>query len=110
VIAHHVAVNGDFILERIQATLAGRPLPPLDFKGLNAAHAEQNAAVEKTTVLEILRESGPRLAAGVRAISDEQLDQAVETAAGTLSIEARIQRVLIGHVKTHQGSIEAAIR
>jgi hypothetical protein len=110
VIAHHVAANGDFILERIQATLAGRPLAPLDFKAENAAHAHQNAAVGKAEVLELLRESAPRLAAAVRAIPDDRLDEALQTPAGPLTIEARIQRVLIGHVKSHQGSIEAAIR
>jgi hypothetical protein len=110
VIAHHVAVTGDFILGRIQGSLAGRKPAPFDFKEFNAAHAGQHSGVGKPEVAELLRESRPRLVAGVRAITDDQLDQTQQTAAGPLLIQAWIERVLIGHVKGHQGSIEAAIR
>jgi hypothetical protein len=109
VIAHHVAINGDFIIGRIQGMLAGLPLTPVDFKAANHQHAEKNATVTKSEVLRTLRESKPRLAAAVRAIPDSQLDQLRDTPVGPMSAAQRIERVLIGHMKQHQGSIEAAI-
>jgi hypothetical protein len=109
VIAHHVAINGDFIIGRIQGMLAGLPLTAVDFKAVNHQHAEKNATVTKNEVLRALRESKPRLAAAVRAIPDSQLDQLRDTPVGPMSAAQRIERVLIGHMKQHQGSIEAAI-
>jgi hypothetical protein len=109
VIAHHVAINGDFIISRIQSMLAGVPLTPVDFRAANHQHAEKNARVTKNEVLRALRDSKPRLAAAVRAIPDSQLDEMRDTPVGPMSAAQRIERVLIGHMKQHQGSIEAAI-
>jgi len=110
VIAHHVASSGPFILERIQLMAAGRLLPPVgDFRELNARHAAENAAVTRDEVLQVLRETKGPIAATVRAIPDDQLDQPRETPAGPMSVAQRLERVLIGHLKMHQGSIEAAV-
>jgi hypothetical protein len=110
VIAHHVAVSGPYIIERIQLMAAGKPLPPpRDFREVNAEHAAEHAEVSRDEVVRMLRETQPRLAAAVRAIPDDQLDQSRDTPAGPMSVAARLERVLIGHIKVHQGSIEAAI-
>ena len=109
VIAHHVATAGAWIIKRLQAMLAGGPMPPVDFKVINAEHAEAHADVTRDEVLRILRESKPRIAEAIRAIPDDQLDAQRDTPAGPMSAAQRIERVLIGHVKMHQGSIEAAI-
>jgi hypothetical protein len=109
VIAHHVATSGDIIMGRIQTTLEGRPLAPANSREVNAKHAVEHSDVSRDEVARILRESGPRLAAAVRAIPDDQLDQSLDTPAGPMSIAQRLELVLIGHVKQHQGSIEAAI-
>jgi hypothetical protein len=45
----------------------------------------------------------------VRSIPDDQLDIERSTPAGPMSAAARVERVLIGHLKQHQGSIEGAI-
>jgi len=45
----------------------------------------------------------------VRAIPDNQLDVQRETPAGPMSAAQRVERVLIGHMNQHKGSIEAAI-
>jgi DinB superfamily len=110
VIAHHVATSGPFILERIQLMVAGKLLPPVgDFRELNARHAADNAGVTRDEVLSVLRETKGSIAAAVRAIPDDQLDQQRETPVGPMSVAQRLERVLIGHVKMHQGSIEAAL-
>ena len=106
----HVAVNTPWIMERIEAMLEGRPLQAVDIGVLNARHAAAHGGVTRAEVLELLREQQPVIAAAVRAIPDEQLDQSRETPGGLMSVAQRLERVLIGHMKLHQGSIEATIR
>ncbi|MHB8686568.1 MAG: DinB family protein [Candidatus Dormibacteraceae bacterium] len=110
VIAHHVATNGDWITERIQTMLVGGPLAPVNMRAINAEQARSHAGVTKAEVLRLLRASRARIARAVRAIPDDQLDIQRSTPAGPMSAADRVERVLIGHMKQHQGSIEGAIR
>jgi hypothetical protein len=109
VIAHHVATNGDYITERIQTMLAGGPLAPVNQRAINSEHARSHAGVTRDEVLRLLRASRSRIADAVRAIPDDQLDIERSTPAGPMSAAQRVERVLIGHLKQHQGSIEGAI-
>ena len=109
VIAHHVASNGDWIMQRIQTMLAGGPLAPVNMRVINSEHAREHADVTKNEVLRLLRASKTRIADAVRAIPDGQLVIQRETPAGPMSAAQRVERVLIGHMQQHQGSIEAAI-
>jgi len=109
VIAHHVATNGDWIVQRIQTMLAGGPLAPVNQREINAEHARNNAGVTRDEVLRLLRSSRSRIADAVRAIPDNQLDVQRETPVGPMSAAQRVERVLIGHMNQHKGSIEAAI-
>ncbi|GAC1476591.1 MAG: hypothetical protein PVS3B2_20030 [Candidatus Dormibacteraceae bacterium] len=109
VIAHHVATNGDWIMQRIQTMLAGGPLSPVNMRVINSEHAREHADVTKDEVLRLLRASRSRIADAVRAIPDNQLDVQRDTPAGPMSAAQRVERVLIGHMQQHQGSIEGAI-
>jgi hypothetical protein len=109
VIARHVATNGDWIVQRIQTMLAGGPLAPVNMREINAEEARAHAGVTRDEVLRLLRASRSRIADAVRAIPDNQLDVQRETPAGPMSAAQRVERVLIGHMKQHMGSIEAAI-
>jgi hypothetical protein len=109
VIAHHVAVNEKVIMGRIQAVLRDAPVPPLDIKDMNAKHANEYSDTTKAEVLSVLRNSGDQIARDLRTISDEMLDKAQELASGRMTVQQRIERVLIGHIQGHQGSIEATI-
>jgi DinB superfamily len=109
VIAHHVATNGDYITERIQTMLAGGPLAPINQRAVNSEHARSHAGVTRDEVLRLLRASKGRIANAVRSIPDDQLDIQRNTPAGPMSAAERVDKVLIGHLKQHQGSIEAAI-
>jgi DinB superfamily len=109
VIAHHVATNGDWITERIQTMLAGGPLAPVNMRAINSEHARSHANVTKDEVLRLLRASKGRIANAVRVIPDDQLDIQRSTPAGSMSAAERVEKVLIGHMKQHQGSIEAAL-
>jgi hypothetical protein len=110
VIAHHVATNGDYITERIKTMLAGGPLAPVNQREVNAEHARSHAGVTRDEVLRLLRASKGRIASAVRSIPDDQLDIERSTPAGPMSAAQRVERVLIGHLKQHQGSIEGAIK
>ena len=109
IIAHHAATSGPFIIDRIQGMLDGRPMPQIDFRVSNLKHAEEHADVTKKEVLDELRKTQPEIAAAVRAIPDSVLDESRDTPAGPMSVAMRLERVLVGHLKGHQGSIEAAI-
>jgi hypothetical protein len=110
VIAHHVAVSGPWIIDRIEGMLAGRPLTPIDIKSINAKQAIQHQDVSRKEVARLLRESLPQILAKVRAIPDDQLDAPRDTPAGPMSVAQRLERVLIGHLRIHQGSIDAAVK
>jgi hypothetical protein len=109
VIAHHVAVNQDVIMGRIQLVLRDRPTPQFDSKEINAKHANEYADTTKLEVLALLRNSGEQIAKDLRAIPDQKLDKARDLPSGRMTVEQRIERVLIGHITGHQGSIEATI-
>jgi hypothetical protein len=109
VIAHHVAVNQDWIMSRIKAIIDDKPTPPVDFKEINAHHANEHAHATRAEVLALLRDSKPRIAKELRAVQDDQLDKERELPSGTMTVQQRIERVLIGHMKSHQASIEATI-
>jgi hypothetical protein len=109
VIAHHVAVNQDWIMSRIKAIIDDKPTPPVDFTEINARHANEHAHATRGEVLALLRESKPRLGKEIRAIPDDQLDKERQLPSGTMTVQQRIERVLIGHMKSHQASIEATI-
>jgi len=109
VIADHVAQVEPFIMERIQVMLAGEVPSPVDFRVINARHAAEHAGVKQADVVARLRESKLPIADAVRSIPDSQLDTMRETPVGNMSIAQRLERVLIGHIKAHEGSIRAAI-
>jgi hypothetical protein len=109
VIAHHVADDGPWVVQRIEDAVAGRQSQPPDKQRMNAEHARDQADVTRDEVLRLLRETKPTIAASLRAIPEDRLDLAQESPAGLLTVAFRIQAVLIGHIKMHQGSIEVAI-
>lgn len=109
VIAHHVAVNCEWIMNRIRAMIENRPTPRVDFSAINAQHSVEHANATKAEVLALLRSSGSGIARDLRAISDEELDIERQLPSGMMTVRQRIERVLIGHMKSHQRSIEATI-
>ena len=109
VIAHHVAKTQPWIMSRIRAVLEDKPTPPVDFKVINAEHAAEHADATKAEVVALLRESQRRITSEVRAIRDELLDKERQFLTGAMTVQQRIERVLIGHMAAHQASIEATI-
>jgi len=109
VIAHHVVANEEFIVDRIYLMLEGKPLPAMDFRDINARHSANHAGATRDEVLSLLRTNEDRLTPRIRSIPDDALDVVHETPAGPATIAQRLERVLIGHMQMHRGSIEAAV-
>lgn len=109
VIAHHVASSQDRLIERIEATVRGAVPPPIDIRANNASHAEQHADASRDEVLQLLRHNKTAITERIRSLPDDKLDVTQDSAAGPLSVAQRLERVLIGHIAMHRGSIEAAI-
>src|SRR5260370_13847392 len=101
VIAHHVAVNQDWIMSRIKAIIDDKPTPPVDFTQINARHSNEHAHATRAEVLALLREGKPRLGKELRAIPGDQPDKERQLPSGTMTVQLRIERVLIGHMKAH---------
>lgn len=109
VIAHHVATTGPWIMGRVRAILEDKPTPPVDFKVMNAQHLAEHGDATKSEVLDLLRANLKLITNEIRSIPDHALDKERQFPTGTMTVEQRIQRVLIGHMVSHQASIEATI-
>lgn len=109
VIAHHVASSQDMLIERIEVSVRGGVPPPIDIRANNASHAAQHADASRDEVQRMLRHNKTSIAERIRSIPDDKLDVTQDSAAGALSVAQRLERVLIGHIAMHRGSIEAAI-
>ena len=109
VIAHHVASTQPWIMGRIRAIIEDGPTPRVDFKIINAEHAVEHASATKPEVLGLLRRNLHRITDEVRMIPDHMLDKERQLPTGVMTVQQRIERVLIGHMKAHQASIEATI-
>ncbi len=110
VIAHHVASTQPWIMGRIRAILDDKPTPPVDFKIINTEHAIEHGDATKAEVLDLLRANLRLITSEVRAIPDELLDKERLLPSGVMTVQQRIERVLIGHMKAHQASIEATVK
>lgn len=97
------------LMERAQATAEGRVPPPVDFGALNRAHAEAHPEPTRDEVLERLRAVREEVGAAIRRLTDQQLEMARETPVGRMTVRDGVERVQIGHVDQHRGSVEAAI-
>jgi uncharacterized damage-inducible protein DinB len=109
VVAHHVAEGHKAIAALVHRIATGQPVA-LDMAALdraNAEHARQHANCTKPETLALLRQHGAKAAETVRDLSDAQLDRV----GGSMGMTAAqvIERILIGHVREHRGSIRAAL-
>jgi uncharacterized damage-inducible protein DinB len=112
VVAHHVAQGHQGIAGLIKGAATGQASPGLTMDMIhqgNAEHAKQHANCTKEETLALLRTNGAAAASSVRGLTDEQLERSKETPAGTMTVQQMIERILIGHVKGHQESIQATV-
>src|SRR6266487_3442727 len=79
VIVHHVASVYPLEIQLAQMLAAGKPVEGVTWDAvneMNAGHAKENDAVTKEEAADLLRRNSTAAAAAIRALSDEELDQA----------------------------------
>lgn len=109
VIAWHVAESMGNQTRWVGAMARGEQPTPPD-RGYNARQAQERAAVTRPEVLAELDRNREAVAAMIRGFTPEALARRARTMIGEQSLAEVVERVVIGHVAWHRGSIEATIR
>jgi len=79
VVVHHVASVLPIEIQLAQTLAEGKPVNGVTWNvihEMNAGHAKENDGVTKEATLELLRQNSAAAAAAIRALRDDQLDQA----------------------------------
>jgi hypothetical protein len=113
--AQHVGAQFGIERELITGTAGLAPMPQVGWDEINATNeqrAQQFSACTREEAMKLLKQDGPKMAALVRGLTDEQLDRSVAfPLAGGASVTTQqiIEGgVLIDHVRAHLKSIRAA--
>ena len=104
VVVYHIAAGHLIIGEQIEAIARGSPPPsrgivsPEDVARFNAQQAEEHANCTRTEALDLLQRNGAQVAALLRGLTDEQLQQAATFRDRRMTLQERIERGLLGHL------------
>jgi hypothetical protein len=115
VVVHHVANMYPLEIQLAQALAGGQPITGVTWAAvhdLNAKHAAEQASVTKEAALELLRTSSAAAAAAIRALSDDQLDQAAPVslnADAPLTCQFFLEDHAVRHSYHHLAAIRAAL-
>ena len=116
VIVHHVASVYPIEIQLAHTVAAGNPVEGLIWDAIhemNAAHAKEHDAVTKEAALDLLRRNSAAAAAAIRALSDEQLDQAAAVSLNSdapLTCQFVLEDHAVRHSYHHLARIRAALR
>ena len=113
VVMHHVAIAHPVIAEWVTAAARGQDvgIERGRIDQFNAQHAREQATCTKAETLDLLRRNGEAAARVVRALDDAQLDNSATIIIGRPPLTAQqvTERILIGHVRGHLATVQAAI-
>ena len=115
-IVHHVATMYPLEIKLAQTLAAGQPVVGVtmdDVHALNAAHASDNEAVTKEAALNLLRTNSAAAAAAIRALSDEELDQAAPlslNADAPLTCQFMLEDHAVRHSYHHLARLRATLK
>ena len=114
VVVHHVASVYPLEIQLAQTLAAGNPIDGVTWDAvneMNAGHAKDNDGVTKEEALELLRSNSATAAAAIRALSDDELDQAAPVSLNSnapLTCQFFIEAHALGHSYHHLARIRAA--
>ena len=115
IVVHHVASMYPIEIQVAQAIAEGKPVTGLTWgvvDTINAKHASENESVTRQAALELLQRNSAEAAAAVRALSDEQLAQAVPVslyADAPLTCQFFIEDHAMRHSYHHLAKIQGAL-
>ncbi len=115
VIIHHVASVYPLEIQLAQTLAAGTAIEGVTWNAvheMNAGHAKENDAVTKEDALKLLRRNSAAAAAAIRALSDEELDQAAPlslNADAPLTCQFMLEDHAVRHSYHHLARLRAAL-
>jgi hypothetical protein len=113
---HHVASVYPLEIHLAQTLAAGQPVTGVtwdDVHAGNAAHAKEHAAVTKEATLDLLRRNSAAAAAAIRALGDDELDQAAPAslyAGAPITCQFMLEDHAVRHSYHHLARIRAALK
>ncbi len=116
VIVHHVATVYPIEIQLAQTLAKGQPVEGVtgDFiNKMNAAHAKEFDGVSQEDTLELLRKNSTAAASAIRALTDEELDQAAPVslyANAPLTCQFIVEDHAVRHSYHHLARIRAALQ
>jgi len=116
VIVHHVATMYPLEIQLAQVLAEGKPVTGVtwdDVHALNAGHAKEHDAVTKEAALELLQRNSTAAAAAIRALRDEELDQAAPLSLNSdapLTCQFMLEDHAVRHSYHHLAGIRAALK
>ena len=116
VIVNHVATVYPLEIELAQTVARGEAVTGLtaeDINKMNAEHARANDPATKEQTLELLRQNSAAAAAAIRALSDEELDQAVSVSlygGATLTCQFVLEDHAVRHSYHHLARLQSAVQ
>jgi hypothetical protein len=115
VVVHHVATMYPLEIQLAQTLAGGKPVAGVTWDvvhDINAKHAKENDGVTKEAALELLRRNSAAAAAAIRALGDEELDQAAPVslnANAPLTCQFMLEDHAVRHSYHHLARIQAAL-
>jgi len=116
VVVHHVATMYPLEIQLAQTLAEGKPVTGVTMdvvNEINAAHARENDAVTKEAALDLLRRNSTAAAAAIRALSDEELDQAAPVSLNSdapLTCQFLLEDHAVRHSYHHLARIRGALK
>jgi DinB superfamily len=117
VVVHHVASMYPIEMQLAQLLAAGKPIEGVTVEAvaeINAKHAREFDGVTREQALELLRKNSTAAAAGIRALSDTQLDQAATisyyNSDAPLTCQFWLEDHPVRHSYHHLARVKAAVR
>jgi hypothetical protein len=116
VIVHHVANMYPLEIQLAQAVAGGNPVAGVTWDAvdeMNAAHAKEHDGVTKEEALDLLRRNSAAAATAIRALSDEDLDQAAPVSLNSnapLTCQFVLEDHAVRHSYHHLARIQAALK
>jgi len=116
VIVHHVATVYPLEIQLAQTLASGKPVEGVTWGAvheMNAGHAKENDAVTKEAMLDLLRRNSAEAAAAIRALSDDDLDQAAPVSLNSdtpLTCQFMLEDHAVRHSYHHFARIREALK
>jgi DinB superfamily len=116
VVVHHVATMYPLEIQLAQLLAGGKPVAAVTWDNvhaLNAGHAKDNEEVTKEAALDLLRRNSTAAATAIRALSDDELDQAAPVslnADAPLTCQFMLEDHAVRHSYHHLARIRGALK